>query len=437
MLLLDLEQKIEQLKKRRDQLQNQFFNWARIGIRIRALQTEFVTNPRGTSLGRSVGMAALVGGGISVPFTFGMSMVYSKNVAIRAVAAVATGAAGAAVYGGVFAAVVGRRRTFIGLIRAAVAPAAAFGWKAALVGAAIAMPYTLGMSVPYGNAIVTGAVAAVAAGAAGAVAAAAAGAVGAVAAGTVAAGAAAGGAVAVSEAGAGAVVPEAVAAGAVVAVAVAAAGALATGAAAAGAVATGALAAGAVTVGAVGVHAVVGAGAGDEDDPRIAAAAAAAGALAGVAALATGAVGAAGVGTELYLHFVQDKRALQELKSKVDLLKQCVADLAAYCREQRNQVLSSRRMAREFPFLCDIVLRKREEEVRALRLTPQAPLEKELNIPFTRLLNLLEDLLQCEPGNEDSRRISRQILDELHEDPNDEQIRAMIVDFVKREFARN
>ena len=102
----------------------------------------------------------------------GMSASYGEAVATGAIVAVATGAATAAVYGGVFAAEGGRRDTFIGLIgiqaAAAAAAAAAFDWKAALVGAAIALLFIFGMSIVYGNASATGAVAVVAITAAGA-----------------------------------------------------------------------------------------------------------------------------------------------------------------------------------------------------------------------------------------------------------------------------
>ena len=371
LLLLDLEQKIEQLKERRDELQNQFFNWARIRIRTRALQTEFIGNPRSTSgsLARSVGIVALVSGTVAIPFTIGMSGVYGKAVATGAVAAIATGAAGAAIYAGIVAAAVdlGGVMGAAATLTCAVAAATAAGidakciitlspginLNAALAGVAITIPLTLGMSVVYGEAVLTGAVAAVAAGAAGA-------------AGAVAA--------------AGAVV---------VAAASAVEAAKATEAT--------------PTAGATG-------------------ATAAAGGLIALAVVGRAGAVASRLETKLHVLFIQDGAALLGLKLKSDLLKHCVADLAVYCREYTDQVLSSRLMAREVPFLRDI-LRKREAVF-------------ELNVGFTRFLGLLERLLQFTPYNEDSKIISRQILHEyeLTEGPNDEEIRAMIVDFIEKEF---
>ena len=125
----------------------------------------------------------------------------------------------------------------------------------------------------------------------------------------------------------------------------------------------------------------------------------------------------------------QDEMALQELKSKVDSLKQRVACLAVLCRKHTELVLSSRLMESEFHFLHNIV-RKREAEAEVSVLLFPLPefIEKELNVHCTRLPNLLELLRRSEPNEK--------VQLALDEGPlNDEAIHVMIVDFIKKGFA--
>ena len=130
---------------------------------------------------------------------------------------------------------------------------------------------------------------------------------------------------------------------------------------------------------------------------------------------------------------VQDRKVFQELQPKADYLKQCVADLAIFCRKHTEPVLSSRHMEGEFHSLRD-VLRKQEVKVPVLRLTLPVFIQEEVNVHFTRLCHSLERLRQAS-ANEGILTIIGGILDELHEGPEDEEIRTMIVNFVEKEFA--
>ena len=127
---------------------------------------------------------------------------------------------------------------------------------------------------------------------------------------------------------------------------------------------------------------------------------------------------------------VQDRKVFQELQPKADYLKQCVADLAIFCRNHTEPVLSSRHMEGEFHSLRDM-LRKQEVEVPVLRLTLPVFIQEEVNVHFTRLRHSLEQA----SANEGILTTIGGILDELHEGREDEESRTMIVNFVEKEFA--
>ena len=118
-----------------------------------------------------------------------------------------------------------------------------------------------------------------------------------------------------------------------------------------------------------------------------------------------------------------DKNALQKVSSDARLLGKCVASLSICCRNHTEQVLTSKVMAREFPFLIDILRESGSEFHRESKSMLQALIKRELNIHSKEFQSLLTT--------------NREILQELHEGPSQDEIQEMIVDFIKVEFDKN
>lgn len=118
-----------------------------------------------------------------------------------------------------------------------------------------------------------------------------------------------------------------------------------------------------------------------------------------------------------------DKNALQKVSSDARLLGKCVASLSICCRNHTEQVLTSKVMAREFPFLIDILRESGSEFHRESKSMLQALIKRELNIHSKGFQSLLTT--------------NREILQELHEGPSQDEIQEMIVDFIKVEFDKN
>lgn len=118
-----------------------------------------------------------------------------------------------------------------------------------------------------------------------------------------------------------------------------------------------------------------------------------------------------------------DKNALQKVSSDARLLGKCVASLSICCRNHTEQVLTSKVMAKEFPFLIDILRESGSEFHRESKSMLQALIKRELNIHSKGFQSLLTT--------------NREILQELHEGPSQDEIQEMIVDFIKVEFDKN
>ena len=141
---------------------------------------------------------------------------------------------------------------------------------------------------------------------------------------------------------------------------------------------------------------------------------------------------------EVHQAIDQDKMEGQKLEEmiKKDVLGKCVAEYAVLCSvKDIDSALCSRLVGDEFGFLLDILRRTRShgaaEEGEVPR--PSVPHE-EVKIQFERVSNFLEQL-QHSTNNDEASRITQQILDELQECPNDEEIKARIMNFIETKFA--
>lgn len=129
---------------------------------------------------------------------------------------------------------------------------------------------------------------------------------------------------------------------------------------------------------------------------------------------------------------LQDKIACQILESDQKLLGNCVVDFAVFCRDHIDSVLSSELVEGEFRFLLD-VLRGAHSPGAAESVRVPILLAEEMNIHNTRLSTLMEQLLRS-ATNQELSSITKQILRELREGPNDEAIRTMIMNFIQAKF---
>lgn len=163
------------------------------------------------------------------------------------------------------------------------------------------------------------------------------------------------------------------------------------------------------------------------------------GVAAGVAAAGAFAWGAsaAGGGKRLTVRqaIEEDKHACLELYSGLNLLGNCVADFAGFCRDHIDSVLSSKLVEGEFRFLL-YILRGTHSPRAAANAEVPLPLllDEEVNIHATRVDTLIEQL-ERSTANQEALAITKQIVDEFQEGPNDEEIRTMIMNFIEAKFA--
>lgn len=129
---------------------------------------------------------------------------------------------------------------------------------------------------------------------------------------------------------------------------------------------------------------------------------------------------------------LHDKIACQILESDQKLLGNCVVDFAVFCRDHIDSVLSSELVEGEFRFLLD-VLRGAHSLGAAESVRLPILLAEEMNIHNTRLSILKEQLL-LSTTNQELSSITKQILRELREGPNNEEIRTMIMNFIQAKF---
>lgn len=129
---------------------------------------------------------------------------------------------------------------------------------------------------------------------------------------------------------------------------------------------------------------------------------------------------------------VRDKRALHKASSDAGQLQRSVTDLAAYCRKNTQLALSSRVMAREYPFFLEILRSPRSTAHHVAKLS--ALIRKESNAHRHRLRWSDALLSEYESSVEEAKEISQEIFQELCEGPNEEMIHGMILDFIKEKF---
>ena len=131
---------------------------------------------------------------------------------------------------------------------------------------------------------------------------------------------------------------------------------------------------------------------------------------------------------EVYEAVDEDRKDSQELKAKESALGKCAADFAVFFCEHINSVLSGGLATDEFRFLLDMLRGTGSHGV------PVTTLLDEEEIIHSRVSTSLE-LLQHSASNQEALTITEQILDELHESPNDEEIERRIRNFIETKFA--
>ena len=149
-----------------------------------------------------------------------------------------------------------------------------------------------------------------------------------------------------------------------------------------------------------------------------------------LSSIGAGAVG--GVATVVRQVINEDKTACQELERHQNLLGNCVAEFAVFCRDHIDSVLSSELVEGEFRILLDLLRGARSPGAAKYAQVPML-LEEEVNLHDTRVSALMEQL-RSSTANQKLSSIIQQILHELRESPNDEEIRTMIMNFIETKF---
>ena len=131
----------------------------------------------------------------------------------------------------------------------------------------------------------------------------------------------------------------------------------------------------------------------------------------------------------------EEKNACQRLERIQNLLGNCVADFAVFCRDRIDLVLSTK-LEGEFRILLSILRGTRSPGAAAnSRVSLPVLLDEEVNIHGTHVNSLMEQLWRSTASQEMSSTITQQILDELREGPNAEEIWTMIMNFIEAKFA--
>lgn len=144
-------------------------------------------------------------------------------------------------------------------------------------------------------------------------------------------------------------------------------------------------------------------------------------------------IGVGAVGGDVVRQAIdKDKNACQELESNQNLLGNCVADFAVFCRDHIDSVLSSELVEGEFGILLDILRGTRSPRAAQNAQVPML-LEEEVIIHGTRVRTLMEQL-RLSTAKQELSLIIQQILHELRECPNNEEIRTMIMNFIEAKF---
>lgn len=128
----------------------------------------------------------------------------------------------------------------------------------------------------------------------------------------------------------------------------------------------------------------------------------------------------------------EDKNACQVLQRNQNILGNCVADFAVFCRDHIDSVLSSKLWEGEFRFLPYVLLGTHSPGAAANAQVPIL-LDEEVNIHVTRVSTLMEKLRRS-AANGQVLAIT-DILHELREGPNDEEIWTMTMNFIEAKFA--
>lgn len=133
----------------------------------------------------------------------------------------------------------------------------------------------------------------------------------------------------------------------------------------------------------------------------------------------------------------EDKNACQELERSQNLLGDCVADFAVFCRDHVDSVLSSDLVDGEYRFLLYILRGTHSPGAAASARVPLRPLPivlcEELKIR-SEIVSFLVKKLWRSKANREVSTITQEILDELQEGPNDEEMRTMIMNFIEAKF---
>lgn len=135
----------------------------------------------------------------------------------------------------------------------------------------------------------------------------------------------------------------------------------------------------------------------------------------------------------------EDKNACQELERSQNLLGDCVADFAVFCRDHVDSVLSSELVDDEYRFLL-YILRGTHSPAAGAAANARVPLRplpivlcEELKIRL-EIVSFLVKKLWRSKANREVSTITQEILDELQEGPNDEEMRTMIINFIEAKF---
>ena len=130
----------------------------------------------------------------------------------------------------------------------------------------------------------------------------------------------------------------------------------------------------------------------------------------------------------------EDKNACQGLQRNQNLLENCVADFAVFCRDHIDSVLSSELVEGEFGILLYILRGTHSPGAVEYAQVPVL-LDEEVNIHVTRVSTLMEQLERSASSQEASATI-KQILHNMQEGPKDEEIRTMTMKFIEAKFAK-
>ena len=130
----------------------------------------------------------------------------------------------------------------------------------------------------------------------------------------------------------------------------------------------------------------------------------------------------------------EDKNACQGLQRNQNLLENCVADFAVFCRDHIDSVLSSELVEGEFGILLYILRGTHSPGAVEYARVPVL-LDEEVNIHVTRVSTLMEQLERSASSQEASATI-KQVLHNMKEGPNDEEIRTMTMKFIEAKFAK-